>query len=200
MVQAQPEPAAPEYTEEVAGVFSMQLYDPRDCRDLYEYAKAADGWRAAPVYDEGGPNASATMPVYRSARALAFDATTAPGRDFDARMNRLVKPLINRLWRSDLRTHNATQLVRYAPGDHYVAHVDTIPGADYRYFTVLCYLNDDFEGGHTTFPALRHSFAPRAGRALLFPAAYLHRAEPVVAGEKYVVVTWLCGPPPVRWF
>jgi predicted 2-oxoglutarate/Fe(II)-dependent dioxygenase YbiX len=89
--------------------------------------------------------------------------------------------------------------VRYSPGDYYVAHSDVIPGDDYRYFTVLCYLNEEFEGGQTSFPVLGHRVTPRAGTAVVFPSSYLHRAEPVAGGEKYVIVTWLCGPPPVRW-
>ncbi|HEY0099683.1 MAG TPA: 2OG-Fe(II) oxygenase [Pyrinomonadaceae bacterium] len=193
--------AAPlEYTEEVAGIISTQLYSPRYCRGLVEYARAADGWTAASIFERGrGAGDAAARPAYRSARALAFDSRSPVGREFDEQMARIVRPLVNRVWQANLETHKATHIVRYAPGDFYVAHTDTIPGDDYRYFTVLCYLNEEFEGGQTTFPALNYSFKPRTGAAIIFPATYLHCAEPVTAGEKYAVVTWLCGAPPVRW-
>jgi predicted 2-oxoglutarate/Fe(II)-dependent dioxygenase YbiX len=93
-----------------------------------------------------------------------------------------------------------TQLVRYKPGGHYVPHTDA--GADEfanRYFTVLCYLNQDFEGGKTSFPSLNYAATPRAGKALIFPATYLHCAEPVVRGEKLILLSWVCGPVPIRW-
>jgi predicted 2-oxoglutarate/Fe(II)-dependent dioxygenase YbiX len=199
MQKALPEPPPLEYAEEVAGLISMRLYEDGDCRAVVEYAKRDGGWAAAPVYKREGADKSATRPEYRSARALALDERSPVGREFEERLNRLVKPLVNKVWRAKLETHKATHLVRYAPGDFYVAHVDTIPGQDHRYFTVLCYLNDDFEGGRTSFPVLGHAVAPRAGTAVVFPSSYLHCAEPVTRGEKFVVVTWLCGPPPIRW-
>ena len=40
--------------------------------------------------------------------------------------------------------------------------------AGQRVFTGLIYLNDDFEGGTTDFPALNRSFAPRKGSMVLW--------------------------------
>lgn len=200
MEKAVPETAPLEYTEEVAGIISTQLYSPLYCRSLLEYARASDGWTAASIFAEGrGAGDAAARPAYRSARSLAFDSRSSFGREFDEQVTRTVKPLVNRIWQSNLKTHKATHIVRYAPGDFYVAHTDTIPGDDYRYFSVVCYLNEDFEGGQTSFPVLDYSVKPRTGAAVIFPATYLHRAEAVTAGEKFVVVTWLCGPPPVSW-
>jgi Rps23 Pro-64 3,4-dihydroxylase Tpa1-like proline 4-hydroxylase len=118
---------------------------------------------------------------------------------FDRKIDRVIKPLIRQIWGIDLADHSGTQLIRYRAGGHYVAHSDA--GMDYedRYFTVVCYLNDDFSGGNTTFPSLNCSTAPQAGRAILFPSAYFHTAEPVLSGEKYVIVTWVTGPKPIRW-
>jgi predicted 2-oxoglutarate/Fe(II)-dependent dioxygenase YbiX len=94
---------------------------------------------------------------------------------------------------------SGTHAVRYQPGDYYAPHTDT--GADLldRYFTVLCYLNDDFEGGETRFPQIGYSVAPRRGKAVVFPATYLHQAGRVTSGEKYVIVSWLAGRPPIKW-
>jgi len=89
--------------------------------------------------------------------------------------------------------------VRYEPGNYYAAHTDTGMNLLDRYFTVLCYLNDDFEGGQTSFPTLLYSAAPRRGKAVVFPSTYVHRADPVTRGEKYVIVSWMMGAPPSRW-
>ncbi|MGA8311890.1 MAG: 2OG-Fe(II) oxygenase, partial [Terriglobales bacterium] len=93
-----------------------------------------------------------------------------------------------------------TEIVRYSPGGHYVPHKDAneLELAN-RYFTVLCYLNDSFEEGKTSFTSLNFTAAPAAGKTLVFPSRYLHCAEPVTRGEKFVFITWLCGPPPIKW-
>jgi predicted 2-oxoglutarate/Fe(II)-dependent dioxygenase YbiX len=63
----------------------------------------------------------------------------------------------------------------------------------------VCYLNDDFEGGRTLFPALDYAVTPEAGRAVLFPSTYLHGSEPVIKGRKFVLVSWIDGPVAVKW-
>ena len=66
--------------------------------------------------------------------------------------------------------------------------------------TFLVYLNDDIEGGATTFflpdprarsGLLAHSVRPQAGCALCFPqgntANLIHEGSPVRSGYKYVI-------------
>mmetsp|Transcript_30895 Transcript_30895/g.49851 ORF Transcript_30895/g.49851 Transcript_30895/m.49851 type:complete len:482 (+) Transcript_30895:124-1569(+) len=116
---------------------------------------------------------------------------------------------INRRWRC----------YRYVPGSVYRAHIDGAwPGSsvddngEYVYdafadgrssrMTFLIYLNDDFEGGCTTFftPSLEHGVLeargvrPHTGTACMFPhgdaaGALLHEGSAVTAGAKYVVRT-----------
>jgi predicted 2-oxoglutarate/Fe(II)-dependent dioxygenase YbiX len=92
-----------------------------------------------------------------------------------------------------------TQIIRYRKGGRYVAHTDA--GVDYaeRYFSVVCYLNDDFTGGLTSFPSLEYSTRPQTGKAIIFPSRYFHCAEPVSSGEKFIFLTWVCGPIPITW-
>jgi predicted 2-oxoglutarate/Fe(II)-dependent dioxygenase YbiX len=120
-------------------------------------------------------------------------------RDFDGSVNRVVKSLVNRIWGVALPRHDGTHLVRYTRGNFYAPHTDAALDVSDRYFTVLCYLNEDFEGGQTSFPLLGHCVEPRAGKAVIFPSTYLHGAEPVLRGEKYVLVTWLMGREPRPW-
>jgi predicted 2-oxoglutarate/Fe(II)-dependent dioxygenase YbiX len=189
-----------EYAEEVRGVFSVRLYDARSCRAILRRAGASDDWGAAEVsVEEDEGYGSSVEEETRRASALTPARDSPIVREFDRRMNRVVKPLVRRLWGVGLRRHTGTHLVRYTRGNFYAPHTDAALDVSDRYFTVLCYLNDDFEGGQTSFPLLGHSVEPRTGKAVIFPATYLHSSEPVLSGEKYVLVTWLMGPEPPAW-
>ena len=64
-----------------------------------------------------------------------------------------------------------------------------------RICTFIYYLSDDFEGGRTQFyfNGDVHSVVPQKGKGLWFPAnpLYVHRGEPVVSGEKYLLTGWI---------
>jgi len=69
-----------------------------------------------------------------------------------------------------------------------------------RVATFLLYLNDDFEGGETDFPALGWRYKGRKGDALLFwnvdatglpDPATLHAGLKPVRGEKWVLSQWM---------
>ncbi|KNC81815.1 hypothetical protein SARC_05879 [Sphaeroforma arctica JP610] len=106
---------------------------------------------------------------------------------------------------------------RYVPGNLYGPHVDGAwPGSgivdgEYQYdafgnqwskMTFLIYLNDDFEGGDTTFylpgPVLgsldARGVAPRTGSVLVFPHgdtsdSLVHEGSSVFTGNKFVIRT-----------
>ena len=140
------------------------------------------------------------QPKTRSASILNSSRAEEVYERFDRRINSLIKPLIKQVWQIDLEEHSGTQMIRYGKGGHYVPHSDG--GRDdlaERYFTVVCYLNDDFEGGHTSFPSLGAIIRPKTGQAVIFPSRYLHCAEPVTRGEKLVLISWVCGPVPIDW-
>lgn len=189
-----------EYTEEIAGILALPLYDARECRSIIEHARGVDTWADAKVSAsvEGGFN-PATRPEARRASVLAPARESEIGRAFDEKMESVIKPLVKKVWGVSINQHSETHFVRYSPGNYYRPHSDTGVHRTDRYFTVIAYLNDDFEGGKTSFPELNYSVAPRCGKAVIFPATYMHCAEPVTCGEKYVLVSWLTGPPPVRW-
>jgi predicted 2-oxoglutarate/Fe(II)-dependent dioxygenase YbiX len=189
-----------QYLEEIQGILAVELYQPGACRSIVEHAKDVDAWTEAKVSqrvkDEFN---SATRPEARRASVLAPSRESEIRREFDLKMESIIKPLVKEVWGVDLRQHSETHFVRYCPGNYYTAHSDTGLHRSDRYFTVICYLNDDFEGGQTSFPQLNHRITPRCGKAVIFPATYLHCAEPVTSGEKYILVSWLTGPPPTRW-
>lgn len=82
---------------------------------------------------------------------------------------------------------------RYQPGMRFAPHAD---GAFHRdddeqsFFSILVYLNGDFEGGATTFitePEV--SIQPETGKILLFQHPIIHEGSVVTSGVKYVART-----------
>jgi prolyl 4-hydroxylase len=93
------------------------------------------------------------------------------------------------------------QVLRYRPGGEYRPHFDAIPGfANQRAMTILIWLNDDYEGGETHFPAAGLKLKGLPGDALLFrntgpdgrpdPDSG-HSGLPVTAGEKLIASRWI---------
>lgn len=93
------------------------------------------------------------------------------------------------------------QVVRYYPGELYNAHYDARDGLP-RLYTVLIYLTDNFEGGHTVFPNSNVDVTPEQGTAVLWQnidpktntqlKSSLHAAYPVASGDpKWVCNVWI---------
>ncbi|MFD2787523.1 prolyl hydroxylase family protein [Hymenobacter rubripertinctus] len=79
---------------------------------------------------------------------------------------------------------------RYDVGQRFNRHKDGSirpDDATASRWTLLLYLNDDFEGGATEFEDL--TIAPRQGAALAFRHELRHKGCPVTAGRKYVLRT-----------
>ena len=103
-----------------------------------------------------------------------------------------------------------TNILHYTPGQEYRPHFDFIdPGVAHfsrelqavgqRTTTFLIYLNDDYDGGATTFPRLDWSFKGRAGDALVFwnvtngkpDPLTLHAGTPTSSGIKWLFSKWV---------
>jgi prolyl 4-hydroxylase len=103
------------------------------------------------------------------------------------------------------------QLAHYGVGEYYQPHFDW-HDPDYegtkalleqngqRHATVLIYLNKVEKGGNTSFPKIGLEIVPRPGRAVIWYNCFwdgnvdhntLHGAEPVEAGEKYIITKWM---------
>lgn len=102
---------------------------------------------------------------------------------------------------TDVRQGETLQVLRYQVGQEYKPHTDAIPGlANQRIMTMLVYLNDDFQGGETTFPKLGITIKPRRGEGLLFhnvgaggepDPRLLHAGIPVRSGRKMLASRWI---------
>jgi hypothetical protein len=93
------------------------------------------------------------------------------------------------------------QVLRYRPGGFYKPHFDAFKNdKNPRMYTFIMALNDDYEGGATSFPALKKEYRMRKGDCLLFEnldnyelitgRAY-HGGRPVTRGEKWVCNLWV---------
>lgn len=116
-----------------------------------------------------------------------------------------IKDRVEQLTDIPQKYYEDLQIVRYRRGQEYQAHYDVTegePDKDLRQKTVLIYLNDDFEGGETSFEKAGVTVAPKKGMAVLWdnidnrgevlPCA-LHAASPVTKGTKYACTVWIRG-------
>ena len=79
---------------------------------------------------------------------------------------------------------------RYQRGHQFKGHYDESyvrNEQEISYFTFMVYLNDNFQGGDTTFRGLR--VRPRQGMALIFLHSLYHEGNEVTQGVKYVLRT-----------
>ena len=182
-------------------MFAARLYSPAQCNSILENVRSVDDWRGARVLvNTEGSFADALQPKIREALIVSRVHATEIYREFEEKVSQIVRPMIETIWGADLAGCEGTQLIRYKAGGHYRAHKDADEMAfANRYFTVLCYLNDDFVGGGTSFPSLRFTAMPIPGKTLIFPSRFLHSALAVEQGEKFAFLTWVCGPVPIRW-
>ena len=78
---------------------------------------------------------------------------------------------------------------------YHVWHIEHGKGFDNecRAFVYSIYLNDVEEGGETEFLHFSKRVKPKTGRIVIWPAAfpYLHRGNPPLSGEKYILTSWM---------
>ena len=90
--------------------------------------------------------------------------------------------------------HKFCKLQRTKPSEGFHDwHSDQLGGQPYRQIVSLLYLNDDFEGGETEFLHQSVRIKPQVGKYVLFPAfwTHLHRGNPPIGGDKYIITGWL---------
>ena len=53
-------------------------------------------------------------------------------------------------------------------------------------FTIVTYLNDDYEGGEICFSEYDIKIKPKAGSSVMFPASFVHEVKPIISGFRYM--------------
>jgi prolyl 4-hydroxylase len=95
----------------------------------------------------------------------------------------------------------------YEQGQFFKPHNDYFSGSAYdkhclqsgnRTFTLMIYLNDDFEGGGTNFPNMDLKVKPKRGKAVIWQNTIdgigqektLHEGQSIDSGKKYIITSW----------
>lgn len=87
-------------------------------------------------------------------------------------------------------------LIRYDVGDYFNFHTDLTSGfKSQRIATMIMYLNDDFEGGHTIFHKSNMSIKPKRGSCLAYKYdtrdPMIHRGDNVTSGSKFILTAFV---------
>jgi prolyl 4-hydroxylase len=108
---------------------------------------------------------------------------------------------------TDVRAGEPLQVLRYAPGEQYHEHCDALPNVSppqQRILTFLVYLDEDYDGGETSFPTVGIKVRGRSGDGLLFRNALpdgmldpraIHAGLPVTRGVKHLASRWIRAAP-----
>ena len=110
----------------------------------------------------------------------------------------------------DFENVEELQVVKYYKNGFYKSHCDSYTSRKYenknfRIFTFLIYLNDDYTGGKTNFPKINFTAQPKKNRAIFFQSLdsskkylnehSLHRGLEIKHGIKYVANIWINDKP-----
>jgi hypothetical protein len=168
-------------------------------------ARARPKLAPAKVYDlvTGGP----TNEAVRTNSECHF-----PASEGDL-MLQLLRRRIADVTETSIAGLEATAILHYVVGQEFMPHYDfldeTQPGPaknvaenGQRVLTLLLSLNDDYEGGATSFPALSRAYRGRRGSALFFwnvdpdgipDRRLLHAGVAPTRGEKWMLSQWVRG-------
>lgn len=120
---------------------------------------------------------------------------------------------VAKLTNSNIEQQEILQVVKYNQNGYFNDHYDACgrntefckkmtenyKGKD-RLYTVIIYLNDDYEGGETVFPNINKIIKPEKGKAVIFKninnngsiiTDSLHRGNPIINGTKYICNKWI---------
>jgi hypothetical protein len=163
-----------------------------DPNNSYNYSEALVGY-------------GVKMPDYRDCVDFKYKKsdiemdTSEPGQklvqlwdDTHYRQLQAVKDYTQRYNIGELRYWEATNYVKYGPGQHFQEHHDH--GYSYNcVVSLVAFPNDDYEGGQLAFSIQGVTIKPKAGDLYVFPSNFMypHRAMPVTSGTKYSMVTML---------
>ena len=101
-------------------------------------------------------------------------------------------------WEYHITWRENIQFAEYGPEQHYAWHTDTfiLSGNPLeRKVSVVCLLNDEFEGGQFQIRFHNDYTVPlEKGTIVAFPSILEHRVIPVTSGIRYSATMWFSGP------
>lgn len=182
------------------GIVVVEDYLPESLRrEFCDYARAQAG-RPSTVQ---APEAAAGESITRLSAARITDYIEIDGIAASVHevMQGIFVQQVGKHYGKAIDWYEKPELLRYRAGGHYSPHADaenwnaatqSWTRAIDRDFSILLYLNEEFQGGSLTFPNFGLRLKPSAGMLVAFPAdhRYVHCAQPVEAGERLVLVCW----------
>ena len=124
---------------------------------------------------------------------------------------RKIKEFVSDITNYPIENQEEIHIVKYGKGGEYKIHHDwfdeeTLKSENEdkrggnRMFSFLIYLNDDFKGGETDFPTLKHKIKPELGKGVLWKnidedgvpiEESEHAGLPVEEGTKWILIIWI---------
>ena len=168
------------------------VFDRDECLHLVARAESI-GFEAASVRTSSGPQ---MMTQIRNNDRVVFDDVELAGKMWER--IRAYLPTLD--GQNACGVDSQLRIYRYFPGQQFKRHKDGAVSNELRQtskLSYLIYLNDDCNGGSTTFRDYRDVngarekiefiVMPATGTALLFRHERWHEGTPVLAGAKYVL-------------
>ena len=168
------------------------LYSPDECAAIV--ASLGDSeWLAATINTAQGR--AVNEAVRNSLTAIVRDGALV--HQLWARIQPHLPPSMSAEWGGSRATvrpiglFEPLRIYRYEVGHHFGVHSDQsyARGETRSLLTLMVYLDEDFDGGATTFTELGETVVPRTGDALWFQHAVLHAGSMVTRGTKHVMRT-----------
>lgn len=181
------------------GVFELPLFTPEECHSIIDRAEHINVWSRANVanyFDLDQVDEELTVKGFVDLKARDAYVTGAAIIPDDVALfeNRVLdrcSKTVKTEWNISLNEVSGTQLVKYVPGSHIRTHTDSGTKYSRRVMSVVAYLNDEYEGGHLSFPSLSFQIKPHTGSAIIFPSDYPHSVRVISAGLRYAFVTFM---------
>lgn len=147
-------------------------------------------------WSDASVGAGAVLKHVRSNLSVGIDHINISQKQIRPYMYECVKKYTS-YYDIDVYSDEGLNLLKYESHDKYNFHTDHGPGLS-RAVSGLIYLNPgEYQGGGTTFKHFNYTVNPDSPSLVLFPSnyPYLHAADPVTSGVKYIIVTWLSDKP-----
>lgn len=180
---------------QITSVMRTMMPEDWGWRDIQRFVGDADSTPLGVVHPESGE-------VVRDKHRVTDRVEIDPIRDeVIALAARVYQEMVEKAYGIEIEWFEEPQILRYHPGGFYSPHSDRdhldpeskrwVHYLD-RDFSILIYLDDDYQGGELEFPEVPHTIQPKAGMVLGFPAdhRFVHAAKPVRSGIRHAVVSW----------
>jgi len=174
---------------------------PQECTDLVNMLEDLPSDRLK-VIDLDNTNTAATARTYSDNRVTDLVDVGILQKRLDGLVLRAIAERIEPESGEKIEWFEEPQVLKYSSGGFYGAHADSeffdkntqlwTKCMD-RDWSLLLYLNDEFQGGEILFNKFHFKLKPHAGMLVYFPSdgRYMHTANSVTSGTRYALVSWM---------